>query len=114
LFRFEMPAGTLQMDLRFAPDGGEVEPAVERIWDYQRYAAECLLLAEQTHDPATKSKLLAMAQVWTRLADLAEKNSYTDLVYETPARRMDHASRPVGTEFRIGPAGRRPDLRSGG
>jgi hypothetical protein len=62
------------------------------MWDYQRYAAECLLLAEQTHDPATKSKLLAMAQAWTRLADLAEKNSHTDLVYETPPRTAHRTS----------------------
>ena len=41
-------------------------------------------MAEQVQDRVTKGKLLAMAQAWVRLADLAEKNAHTDLVYETP------------------------------
>lgn len=50
----------------------------------KRYAAQCVLVAEQTNDPAVRLGLLEMAQVWIELADLAEKNSRTDLVYETP------------------------------
>ena len=60
---------------------------MERLRDYQRHAAECVLLAEQVQDRATKGKLLAMAQAWARLADLAEKNAHNDVVYETPQRR---------------------------
>ena len=59
---------------------------MERLWDYQRHAAECLLLAEEVHDPAARGRLLAMAQAWSRLAEQAEKNNRTDLVYEAVAR----------------------------
>ena len=65
---------------------------MERFWDYQRYAAECVLLAEQIADHAQKARLLAMARGWMHLAQLAEKNSLNDVVYETPvigARRRD-------------------------
>lgn len=72
---------------------------MERVRDYQRHAAECVLLAEQVHDPVTKGKMLAMAQAWARLAELAQKNSRTDMVYETPgaARSRERAwpARPV-------------------
>ncbi len=39
--------------------------------------------------------LLEMAQMWTRLADQAVKNSKTDITYETPPRRQrdDHPNR---------------------
>jgi hypothetical protein len=59
---------------------------MERVRDYQRYAAECLLLSEEVTDPVTKGRLLAMAQGWARLTDLAVKNARTDVVYEVPAR----------------------------
>jgi hypothetical protein len=59
---------------------------MERLWEYQRHAAECLLLAEQVEDRAAKANLLGMAQAWSRLADLARKNTQCDLVYETPER----------------------------
>lgn len=58
--------------------------AVERVWDYQRYAAECVLLAEELADPAHKARLLAMARGWLHLAQLALKNSQNDVVYEPP------------------------------
>ena len=61
--------------------------AMERVRDYQRYAAECLLLSEEVSDPVAKGRILAMAQGWARLADLAAKNARTDVVYETPLRR---------------------------
>ena len=61
-----------------------VRRALERFWDYQRYAAECVLLAEQLSDSAQKARLLAMARGWLHLAQLAEKNSLNDVVYETP------------------------------
>jgi hypothetical protein len=55
--------------------------------DYERHAAECLLLAQQTTDPQNRAVLIEMAQAWLRLADQAEKNTRTDLVYETPPQR---------------------------
>ena len=60
---------------------------MERCWEYQRYAAECVLLAEQISNPEQKPRLLAMAQAWLRLAQLAEKNNQNDITYETPRRR---------------------------
>jgi hypothetical protein len=66
---------------------------MERVRDYQRSAAECLLLSEEVADPVAKGRLLAMAQGWARLADLAEKNARTDVVYETPAQPTRSAGR---------------------
>jgi hypothetical protein len=52
--------------------------------EYKAHAAECLRLAEQVKDQAGKSQLVSMAAAWLRLAELAEKNSQTVLVYEPP------------------------------
>jgi hypothetical protein len=54
--------------------------------EFRKYAADLRLLAEKAEDPATKLSLMAMARTWVGLADLAEKNSHTDLVYETPLK----------------------------
>jgi hypothetical protein len=51
---------------------------------YRQHALDCLRLASETNDPAGKAVLLDMAQSWVRLADQAQKNLSTDLVYETP------------------------------
>jgi hypothetical protein len=73
---------------------------MERVRDYQRYAAECLLLSEEVADPVAKGRLLAMAQGWARLADLAEKNARNDIVYEAPAQ----PTRPAGRrDWRLHP-----------
>jgi len=58
---------------------------MERLRDYRRYAAECLLLTEEVTDPVAKGRLLALAQAWARLADLAEKNVRNGLVGEASA-----------------------------
>jgi hypothetical protein len=47
-------------------------------------AARCVKLAVQITDPARKLMLIDLAATWTWRADQAEKNSQTDLVYETP------------------------------
>ena len=59
---------------------------MERTRDYQRYAAQCLLLSEQVSDPASRAKLLAMASGWARLAELAEKNARNELIRHPPQR----------------------------
>jgi len=61
--------------------------AMDRVRQYQRHAAECLLLSEQAADPVTRGKLLAMAQAWARLVELAERNS-------RPAPAYDRSPRP--------------------
>jgi hypothetical protein len=53
---------------------------------YRQNAIDCLRLASETNDPGGKAVLLDMAQSWVRLADQAQKNLRTDLVYETPPR----------------------------
>jgi len=71
---------------------------MERMRDYERYASECLELYAQASDVEAKFKLLAMAQAWTSLANMARKNALTDIVYETPparARTGESGKRPV-------------------
>ena len=51
---------------------------------YRDRGAECLLAAENTTDHQKRVVLLAMAQSWIRLAEQADRNARTDLVYETP------------------------------
>ena len=58
--------------------------------EYRRQAAECVRLAEQTNDPMTKLTYVGLARAWLGLADLADKNDHTDLVYETP-EKSSHA-----------------------
>jgi len=53
---------------------------------YREYASECLRLAGEISATASKLLLLDMAQSWKRLAELAEKNSRLDLLYEPPER----------------------------
>jgi hypothetical protein len=54
---------------------------------YRANATEYLVMALSMTDPNSRISLLKMAAKWSRLADLAEKNSSTDLIYETPPSR---------------------------
>ena len=54
--------------------------------EYRRSAADCLRMAERTADLAARAALLDMAQSWRVLAEQADRNSATDVVYETPPR----------------------------
>jgi hypothetical protein len=53
--------------------------------DYRAYASECLARAERASDPRSREFLRNMAASWLRLAELADRNSQSDLVYETPS-----------------------------
>lgn len=55
---------------------------------YRTSAAQCLELASSITDANSRVSLLEMAWKWLRLAELAEKDRSTDLVYETPPRRI--------------------------
>ena len=57
---------------------------------YRQNAAECYEAARILSEPRQKAKLLAMAQSWISLADLAERNSHLDRIDETPPRRESH------------------------
>lgn len=50
--------------------------------EYRQKAAECLAVADTTHDPKIKPELLGVGQVWLRLAEQAGRNS--SHVYEAP------------------------------
>jgi len=52
---------------------------------YRLNAAQCVQTAHKTNDAEAKLALLDMAKAWLALADQADKNSMTELVYETPA-----------------------------
>jgi hypothetical protein len=52
---------------------------------YRCNAARCAIEAERAVNPANKTFLLGLALAWLRLAELAEKNSRNDVVYETPS-----------------------------
>jgi hypothetical protein len=49
-----------------------------------RYAAECLRIAENIGDTQNKAALIVIAENWLHLANQAEKNLQTVLIYETP------------------------------
>lgn len=49
---------------------------------YRLHAAQCTDLAHSL--PGSTLVLLYMARSWLELAEMAEKNSQTTLVYETP------------------------------
>jgi hypothetical protein len=54
--------------------------------EYRHHALECFRIAEVTADSRCRITLLNMAQSWLLLAQQAEKNLSTNLVYETPPR----------------------------
>ncbi|HET7680601.1 MAG TPA: hypothetical protein VFK79_10760 [Xanthobacteraceae bacterium] len=51
---------------------------------YRVKANEFLVLANGEANPELQVEYARMAQSYLRLADLAERNSQTDIVYETP------------------------------
>jgi hypothetical protein len=55
--------------------------------EYRGRAIE-FLEAAQAAEQAQKAHLIDMAVSYLRLAELAAKNSLTDVVYETPAPRI--------------------------
>jgi hypothetical protein len=61
-----------------APRG---DPGMASAEDYRRYAAGCILMAEDSADSSHRLTLMETAQIWLRLAEQAEKNSRTNLVH---------------------------------
>ena len=45
---------------------------------YRRHAAECLRMSYQHQDANAKAVLVQMATMWSKLAEIAEKNGNTD------------------------------------
>ena len=63
---------------------GECMSANEFASRYRLHAAHCVELAERSSNSEGRLALFAMAQSWLALAEQAEKNGETVLVYETP------------------------------
>jgi hypothetical protein len=53
---------------------------------YRRFAAECFLISEHTHDAKRKAALLAMASAWHKLAEFVDRAAVSAL---TPQERED-------------------------
>lgn len=62
--------------------------------EYRAKANEHLQLAQDESDPFLKVEHLNLARSYRRLAEQAEKNAGTDVVYETPSPRPQ-AAQPV-------------------
>jgi hypothetical protein len=77
--------------------------------EYRRNAADCLRMAERTAAPTARATLLDMAQSWRVLADQAERNSATDVVYETPPPRSPPQQQPVAQQQQQIQPDREPD-----
>ncbi len=54
---------------------------------YRVHAGKCVQLAQRIADPDGKLALVDMARAWLAIAEQADKNSQTTLVYETPEPR---------------------------
>jgi hypothetical protein len=66
--------------------------------EYRRHAMECLRLADgDLRDTRSQLLLIHMAQAWLRLADQAEKNLATGLLYETPPQQVQPKTNGNGT-----------------
>ncbi len=59
---------------------------MRRADEYRRLAAECREKARHTREAA--AELNELAQAYLRLADQAERNSLSDLVYEPPPPKL--------------------------
>ena len=55
--------------------------------EYLLRAAELNALAQVEKDPADKFEFENLARAYLRLAEQAERNSQTDIVYETPSEK---------------------------
>ena len=62
---------------------------------YRIRAAELNAAARQERNPDIRKEYENLALAYLRLADQADRNSATDIVYETPPRRQDRNEEPL-------------------
>ncbi len=67
-------------------------PLMRSAEDYRNRAAELHEEAETAVTPETAVELKQLAHVYWRLAQDAERNAMTDLVYEPPPPKLDQRS----------------------
>jgi hypothetical protein len=46
--------------------------------EYRRYAAQCVALSQRHENAQDKARLVTMAEMWLRIAEVAEKSQSTD------------------------------------
>ena len=49
---------------------------------YRQYASNCLRFAQEASDPASKSSILDVAQVWLTLADQTERDPPPNVILQ--------------------------------
>ena len=62
---------------------------VNKSEEYRAQAFMCLALAHDTAEPTARATLMEMARAWHALAEQADRNNLTDLVYEPPRTSAD-------------------------
>jgi hypothetical protein len=62
--------------------------------EYLLRAAELSAKAQAENDHARKVEFQNLARAFLRLAEQAERNKHTDIVYKTPPKRI--ATKPTG------------------
>ncbi len=67
-------------------------PLMRSVEEYRKRAAELHEKAEKAVAPETAVALRFLAQVYSRLAQDAERNATADLVYEPPPPKLDERS----------------------
>ena len=77
---------------------------------YRAKAAEITARADRQPHSALRAELIALAESYLRLAVQAERNSWTDIVYETPRQSQPSdqgqqqqaaAANPAGTKVKV-------------
>jgi hypothetical protein len=58
--------------------GGDGGRSMTKADEYRRYAAQCLALSQNHANADDKARLLTMAEMWLRIAEVAEKNQGKD------------------------------------
>ena len=56
--------------------------------EYRAKANEFLAKAQREIDPSLRAQYQQLGQSYLRLAEQAERNLHSDIVYETPSRRQ--------------------------
>jgi hypothetical protein len=71
---------------------------MDRVREYEIYAAECVLLSQEVKEPADRAVMLGIARGWMRLAELAEKHVQAASSPENPegAEGIETATSPAG------------------
>ncbi len=62
---------------------------MSRSAEYRKRAAEFMAQAQLARTPAMAAEMSELASVYLRLAEVADRNSQSDLVYEPPPPKLN-------------------------